>query len=89
LQRVYGLCFGNEDLNDHDQLRNDPLLALLCGKKDMEGTTRRSERRTDWKPPAVCLTGGRATRGSLPIRDNWRSFLQGRFCERPKELRGC
>ena len=21
-QRVYGLCFGNEDLNDHDQLRS-------------------------------------------------------------------
>ena len=36
-QRIYGLCFGNEDLNDHDQLRADPLLALLCGKKDLEG----------------------------------------------------
>jgi len=35
-QRTYGLCFGNEDLNDHDQLRADPLLALLCGKKDLE-----------------------------------------------------
>ena len=43
-QRTYGLCFGNEDLNDHDQLRADPLLALLCGKKDLEGTARRNAR---------------------------------------------
>ena len=43
-QRTYGLCFGNEDLNDHDFLRADPLLALLCGKQDLEGKYRRSER---------------------------------------------
>ena len=43
-QRTYGLCLGNEDLNDHDQLRADPLLALLCGKKDLEGKFRRNER---------------------------------------------
>jgi hypothetical protein len=43
-QRTYGLCFGNEDLNDHDQLRADPLLALLCGKKDLEGMARRNTR---------------------------------------------
>jgi hypothetical protein len=43
-QRVYGLCFGNEDLNDHDQLRADPLLALLCGKEDLEGNDRRHVR---------------------------------------------
>jgi Transposase DDE domain group 1 len=28
-QRVYGLCLGYEDLNDHDQLRADPLLAVI------------------------------------------------------------
>jgi hypothetical protein len=43
-QRVYGLCLGYEDLNDHDLLRADPLLALLCGKKDLEGVARRNER---------------------------------------------
>jgi len=32
-QRVYGLALGYEDLSDHDQLRDDPLLALLSGKK--------------------------------------------------------
>ena len=33
-QRVYGLALGYEDLNDHDQLRNDPMFGLLSGKKD-------------------------------------------------------
>ncbi len=40
-QRVYGLVLGYEDLNDHDQLRCDPLLSLLCGKQDLEGKQRR------------------------------------------------
>jgi hypothetical protein len=31
-QRVYGLALGYEDLGDHDQLREDPLLAVLSGK---------------------------------------------------------
>ncbi len=40
-QRVYGLALGYEDLNDHDQLRCDPLLALLSGKEDLAGAQRR------------------------------------------------
>jgi hypothetical protein len=39
-QRVFGLCLGYEDLNDHDRLRHDPLLAVLVGKKDPEGQDR-------------------------------------------------
>ena len=39
-QRVYGLALGYEDLNDHDPLRLDPLLAVLCGKQDPLGKTR-------------------------------------------------
>jgi hypothetical protein len=35
-QRVYGLALGYEDLNDHEQLRQDPLLRVLAGKKDVE-----------------------------------------------------
>jgi hypothetical protein len=34
-QRVYGLALGYEDLSDHDQLREDPLLALLSGKPEI------------------------------------------------------
>jgi len=39
-QRVYGLALGYEDLNDHDDLRNDPLLAVLAGKADPTGSNR-------------------------------------------------
>jgi len=31
-QRVFGLALGYEDLNDHDQLRHDPMMAVLAGK---------------------------------------------------------
>jgi hypothetical protein len=41
LQRVMGLALGYEDLNDHEQLRQDPLLALLAGRKDITGQDRR------------------------------------------------
>jgi hypothetical protein len=40
-QRVYALALGYEDLNDHDQLRHDPLLAALVGKRDLMGEYRR------------------------------------------------
>lgn len=42
-QRVYGLALGYEDLNDHDELRHDPLLAVLAGKKDPTGEDRKRE----------------------------------------------
>jgi hypothetical protein len=32
LQRVVGIALGYEDLNDHDELRHDPVLAALAGK---------------------------------------------------------
>ena len=40
-QRVYALALGYEDLNDHNELRSDPLLA---GKSDLEGQQRSRER---------------------------------------------
>jgi len=42
-QRVYGLSLGYEDLNDHDQLRADPALAVVVGKEDVKGEHRRLE----------------------------------------------
>ncbi len=36
-QRVFALALGYEDLNDHDNLRHDPLLAVLVGKDDPTG----------------------------------------------------
>ncbi len=43
-QRVYGLALGYEDLNDHEELRHDPLLAVLLEKADLSGDERRCER---------------------------------------------
>ena len=43
-QRIFGLALGYEDLNDHDRLRHDPLLAVSCGKADPLGLARREER---------------------------------------------
>ncbi len=31
-QHVFGITLGYEDLNDHDQLRHDPVMASLVGK---------------------------------------------------------
>ena len=33
-QRVFGIALGYEDLNDHEQLRHDPLMAILADKID-------------------------------------------------------
>lgn len=43
-QRIFGIALGYEDLNDHDDLRNDQLIALLCEKKDPTGQDRILER---------------------------------------------
>ena len=43
-QRVFGLALGYEDLNDHDELRHDPIMAVLAGKLEA--------RRSDCAPVA-------------------------------------
>jgi hypothetical protein len=39
-QRTYGTALGYEDINDHDWLRRDPLLAIACDKRDPLGADR-------------------------------------------------
>ena len=39
-QRIYSLALGYEDLNDQEHLKNDPLLAAMCGKHDPLGRDR-------------------------------------------------
>ena len=66
-QRIFALCLGYEDLNDHDQLRYDPLLAILVGKKDPLGNDRLRQR-DKGKPLA-----GKSTLNRLeltPVRAN-------------------
>jgi Transposase DDE domain group 1 len=43
-QRVDALALGSEDLNDHDDLRCDPLLAAVVGKTDPTGEARQRRR---------------------------------------------
>jgi hypothetical protein len=43
-QRVYAIALGYEDLNDHDDLRRDPLLATVVGKADPTGQSRQRAR---------------------------------------------
>jgi hypothetical protein len=35
-QRVYGLALGYEDINDHEQLRSDPVFGILAGRSELE-----------------------------------------------------
>jgi len=43
-QRIFALALGYEDLNDHAELRRDPLLAAAVGKEDLLGEQRRCEK---------------------------------------------
>src|SRR3979490_2755318 len=56
-QRVFGIALGYEDLNDHDQLRHDPMMAVLAGKLEA--------RREDCAPIARKSTLNRLERSKL------------------------
>ena len=43
-QRVYAIALGYEDLNDHDSLRHDVVMGVLCEKSDPSGSDRVRER---------------------------------------------
>ena len=68
-QRVLGLALGYEDLNDHDEVRMDPLLATVVGKADPTGQDRRQEQDRG-KPLA-----GKSTLNRL----EWGAVLQDRY----------
>jgi len=60
-QRVMGLALGYEDLNDHDALRQDPLLALLSDVADPTGQDRRCEQ------DKGCALAGKSTLNRLEL----------------------
>ncbi len=60
-QRVMGLALGYEDLNDHDSLRHDPLLALLSDKQDLSGKTRKRDQ------DKGCALAGKSTLNRLEL----------------------
>lgn len=60
-QRVMGLALGYEDLNDHDTLRHDPLLALLSDTHDVSGKTRKRDQ------DKGCALAGKSTLNRLEL----------------------
>jgi hypothetical protein len=43
-QRVYGIALGYEDLNDHDSLRHDVVMGVMCERNDPRGMERARQR---------------------------------------------
>jgi hypothetical protein len=60
-QRVYGLALGYEDIDDHDRLRVDPMLAIAVGKEDPTGKNRQNER------DIGCALAGKSTLNRLEL----------------------
>lgn len=59
-QRIQGLALGYEDLNDHERLRRDPLLAAACGCTDVMGQRRHG-------PDKGCPLAGKSTLNRLEL----------------------
>lgn len=77
-QFIYGLALGYEDLNDHDRLCTDPLLATLCGKTDPSGQDRRCEK-DKGKPLA-----GKSTLNRLQLSTNTGDRYKRIACDETK-----
>jgi len=76
-QRIYALTLGYEDLNDHDELRHDPLLALVVGKADIEGK-QRFRRRDQGKALAGKSTLNRlelGRPGTVPAKSSYQKII--------------
>ena len=53
-QRIFGIALGYEDLIDHDQLRHDPVMAVLGGKLTAQrGGLRTAGREIDAQPAGI------------------------------------
>ena len=49
-QRVFGIALGYEDLIDHDELRHDPVMAVLAGKLEARRRMCAGGRQIDAQP---------------------------------------
>jgi len=81
-QRLYGLALGYEDLNDHDVLRRDPLLAVAVDKRAPLG-----EDRLHAHPPGVALAGS-ATLNRLELGNQKRDRFH-RIQYDPAQIEAC
>jgi hypothetical protein len=81
-QRIYALALGYEDLNDHEQLRLDPLLAAACEKRDPLG-----EDRFHPAHRGIALAGA-STLNRLELSNNRRSRAH-KLQHDPEQVQAC
>ena len=74
-QRVYALALGYEDLNDHEDLRRDSLLALLVGKGDLTGAGRVRLRDRDSAPAGSSTLNRLELGGAGAARDRYKRIV--------------
>lgn len=79
-QRLYGMALGYDDLNDHAQLRLDPLLAVACEKSDPQGLNRLHQK-------GIALAGP-ATLNRLELSNN-KSTRYHKLSHAPQEIQRC
>jgi hypothetical protein len=81
-QRIYGLALGYEDLNDHEWLRLDPLLATACEKRDPTGQDRFNPAHR-----GVALAGA-STLNRLELSNNQQSRAH-KLAHDPSQIQAC
>jgi hypothetical protein len=81
-QRIYGLALGYEDLNDHEWLRLDPLLATACEKRDPLGQDRFNPAHR-----GVALAGA-STLNRLELSNN-KSTRAHKLAHDPRQIEAC
>ncbi len=81
-QRIYGLALGYEDLNDHEWLRLDPLLAMACEKRDPLGRDRFNPAHR-----GVALAGT-STLNRLELSNN-KNTRAHKLAHDPRKVEGC
>jgi hypothetical protein len=75
-QRVYALALGYEDLNDHEQLRRDPLLAILAEKADPTGESRvRARDRGKALAGKSTLNRLELTKAEVPAQERYKKIV--------------
>jgi hypothetical protein len=79
-QRLYGLALGYEDINDHDRLRLDPLLAVACEKRDPLGLDRLHQK-------GIALAGA-STLNRLELSNN-KATRYHKISHEPGKVQAC